>query len=79
MQTPVELAYCQAGPFNLYMFVHLLLDLIYDGDKQVGICGEHGGEPSSIAFFAEAGLDYVSCSPFRLTCHGTLKFSNAAS
>lgn len=32
---------------------------------QVGICGEHGGEPSSISFFAEAGLDYVSCSPFR--------------
>ncbi|RVX21883.1 Pyruvate, phosphate dikinase, chloroplastic [Vitis vinifera] len=34
--------------------------------KQVGICGEHGGEPSSVAFFAEAGLDYVSCSPFRV-------------
>jgi len=33
---------------------------------QVGICGEHGGEPSSVAFFAKAGLDYVSCSPFRL-------------
>lgn len=32
----------------------------------MGICGEHGGEPSSVAFFAEAGLDYVSCSPFRL-------------
>ncbi|KAG5554878.1 hypothetical protein RHGRI_012443 [Rhododendron griersonianum] len=32
----------------------------------VGICGEHGGEPSSVAFFAEAGLDYVSCSPFRV-------------
>jgi len=32
---------------------------------QVGICGEHGGEPSSVAFFAEIGLDYVSCSPFR--------------
>lgn len=36
-----------------------------DNDEQVGICGEHGGEPSSVAFFAEAGLDYVSCSPFR--------------
>lgn len=34
-------------------------------DYQVGICGEHGGEPSSVAFFAEIGLDYVSCSPFR--------------
>ncbi|XP_021290362.1 pyruvate, phosphate dikinase, chloroplastic-like isoform X1 [Herrania umbratica] len=33
---------------------------------EVGICGEHGGEPSSIAFFAEAGFDYVSCSPFRV-------------
>lgn len=33
--------------------------------KQVGICGEHGGEPLSVAFFAKAGLDYVSCSPFR--------------
>ncbi|PSR92669.1 Pyruvate, phosphate dikinase [Actinidia chinensis var. chinensis] len=33
---------------------------------KVGICGEHGGEPSSVAFFSEAGLDYVSCSPFRV-------------
>jgi pyruvate,orthophosphate dikinase len=33
---------------------------------KVGICGEHGGDPSSVGFFAEAGLDYVSCSPFRV-------------
>lgn len=33
---------------------------------KVGICGEHGGDPSSIAFFHEVGLDYVSCSPFRV-------------
>ncbi|KAK8457831.1 hypothetical protein SEVIR_3G253900v4 [Setaria viridis] len=33
---------------------------------KVGICGEHGGEPSSVAFFAKSGLDYVSCSPFRV-------------
>jgi len=33
---------------------------------KVGICGEHGGEPSSIAFCHEAGFDYVSCSPFRV-------------
>ncbi|WP_437645952.1 pyruvate, phosphate dikinase [Sorangium sp. So ce362] len=32
----------------------------------LGICGEHGGDPSSIAFFERAGLDYVSCSPFRV-------------
>lgn len=35
-------------------------------DLKVGICGEHGGEPSSIAFFHASGLDYVSCSPFRI-------------
>jgi pyruvate,orthophosphate dikinase len=33
---------------------------------KLGICGEHGGDPESIAFFHEAGLDYVSCSPFRV-------------
>jgi pyruvate,orthophosphate dikinase len=33
---------------------------------EVGICGEHGGDPASIGFCAAAGLDYVSCSPFRL-------------
>src|SRR2546421_5113899 len=32
---------------------------------KVGICGEHGGDPASIAFCHEVGLDYVSCSPFR--------------
>ena len=33
---------------------------------KVGICGEHGGDPQSIAFCNEIGLDYVSCSPFRV-------------
>jgi len=33
---------------------------------KIGICGEHGGEPSSVAFCEELGLDYVSCSPFRV-------------
>jgi pyruvate,orthophosphate dikinase len=33
---------------------------------EAGICGEHGGEPRSIALFHELGLDYVSCSPFRV-------------
>jgi pyruvate,orthophosphate dikinase len=32
----------------------------------LGICGEHGGDPASVAFCHEAGLDYVSCSPFRI-------------
>ncbi len=33
---------------------------------KLGICGEHGGDPASIAFFERVGLDYVSCSPFRV-------------
>ncbi|MFA5468537.1 MAG: pyruvate, phosphate dikinase [Sphaerochaetaceae bacterium] len=35
-------------------------------DLKLGICGEHGGDPKSIAFFNKVGLDYVSCSPFRV-------------
>ncbi len=35
-------------------------------DLKVGICGEHGGDPRSIAFFHHTGLDYVSCSPYRV-------------
>jgi pyruvate,orthophosphate dikinase len=35
-------------------------------DLKVGICGEHGGDPESIAFFYRARLDYVSCSAFRV-------------
>jgi pyruvate,orthophosphate dikinase len=35
-------------------------------DLKIGICGEHGGEPSSVIFCHEVGLDYVSCSPFRV-------------
>jgi pyruvate, orthophosphate dikinase len=35
-------------------------------DIKLGICGEHGGDPESIHFFHEVGLDYVSCSPFRV-------------
>jgi pyruvate,orthophosphate dikinase len=33
---------------------------------KLGVCGEHGGDPESIHFFHQTGLDYVSCSPFRL-------------
>ena len=35
-------------------------------DIKLGICGEHGGDPSSIEFCHKVGLDYVSCSPFRV-------------
>jgi pyruvate,orthophosphate dikinase len=35
-------------------------------DLMIGICGEHGGDPKSVEFCHEMGLDYVSCSPFRI-------------
>jgi pyruvate,orthophosphate dikinase len=35
-------------------------------DLKLGICGEHGGDPASVGFCHRAGLDYVSCSPFRV-------------
>jgi pyruvate,orthophosphate dikinase len=35
-------------------------------DIKLGICGEHGGDPSSVAFCHDLGLDYVSCSPYRV-------------
>jgi len=48
-------------------------------DLKIGICGEHGGEPSSVEFCHQIGLDYVSCSPFRVpiarlaAAHASLK------
>ncbi|MGH6903643.1 MAG: putative PEP-binding protein, partial [Geminicoccaceae bacterium] len=35
-------------------------------DLKLGICGEHGGDPATIAFCEQVGLDYVSCSPYRV-------------
>ena len=35
-------------------------------DLKIGICGEHGGDPQSVDFFHRSGLDYVSCSPYRV-------------
>ena len=36
-------------------------------DIHLGVCGEHGGDPESIQFFHKCGMDFVSCSPFRVT------------
>ena len=49
----------------------LVLESVMQGrrtrpDIKLGVCGEHGGDPESIGFFQRAGLDYVSCSPFRV-------------
>jgi pyruvate,orthophosphate dikinase len=35
-------------------------------ELHLGVCGEHGGDPESVHFFHNVGLDYVSCSPFRV-------------
>ncbi|HVL80294.1 MAG TPA: pyruvate, phosphate dikinase [Actinomycetota bacterium] len=52
---------------------------------KVGVCGEHGGDPESVTFFHEVGLDYVSCSPFRVpvarlaAAHAAIGTAEAAS
>jgi len=48
--------------------IHIARDLGREAnpDLVLGVCGEHGGEPESIRFFQEAGLDYISCSPYRV-------------
>ncbi len=55
-------------PFGVGRLVRIATDegkAAHD-DLEVGVCGEHGGDPASIHFFEGAGVDYVSCSPFRV-------------
>jgi pyruvate, orthophosphate dikinase len=72
-------AYLDKGIFGISPFESLdrsgvgrLVELGVEGgrsarpDLKIGICGEHGGDPDSVHFFHDAGLDYVSCSPFRV-------------
>jgi pyruvate,orthophosphate dikinase len=76
---PILADYTQQGVFEVDPFVSIDQDgvgeLVRLGTERgrkaraglkVGICGEHGGDPASIAFCHAAGLDYVSCSPFRV-------------
>jgi pyruvate,orthophosphate dikinase len=76
---PILANYAGRGMFEAEPFITLDLDGVgeliriamergrrWNRALKVGICGEHGGDPASIAFFDRAGLDYVSCSPFRL-------------
>ncbi|HBU62838.1 MAG TPA: pyruvate, phosphate dikinase, partial [Oceanicaulis sp.] len=71
--------YLEAGIFEKDPFVSLDQDGVGDLVKiaaergraarpglKLGICGEHGGDPASIRFCESAGLDYVSCSPYRV-------------
>ncbi len=70
----LEKGFYKADPFQSLDItgVGQLMKMAIDrGRKQrpnlkLGICGEHGGDPNSIRFCIEAGLDYVSCSPFRI-------------
>ena len=72
-------AYREQGLLSADPFEHLdqvgvgeLITLASDRARErqpgieLGVCGEHGGDPASVAFFVAAGLDYVSCSPFRV-------------
>jgi pyruvate,orthophosphate dikinase len=72
-------AYMDKGIFEADPFVRLDQDGVGDliriaaergrgvrSDIKMGICGEHGGDPASIAFCETVGLDYVSCSPYRV-------------
>jgi pyruvate,orthophosphate dikinase len=76
---PILTDYAQAHIFEVDPFVSIdqggVGELVRIGtergrkvreDLKVGICGEHGGDPTSVVFCHEAGLDYVSCSPFRV-------------
>jgi pyruvate, orthophosphate dikinase len=70
----LELHLLAANPFetiDVEGVGKLVRDAVTDGraarpDLKLGICGEHGGDPPSVQFFHEIGLDYVSCSPYRV-------------
>ncbi len=76
---PILASYAESGIFRVDPFVSLDVagvgELVRIGTERgrkakaglkIGICGEHGGDPKSVAYFGEVGLDYVSCSPFRV-------------
>ncbi len=76
---PIQESYAERQIFKVDPFASIDVDgvgeLVRIGTERgraakpglkVGICGEHGGDPKSVAFFEEMGLDYVSCSPFRV-------------
>lgn len=70
----VEKEILPASPFEtldqggIGKFVQIACDLGRKGRENIklGVCGEHGGDPESVKFFHRTGLDYVSCSPFRI-------------
>ena len=65
LQPPVPQADLQKGVGKL-MKMAIDLGRPVNPKLHIGVCGEHGGDPSSVEFFNKIGLDYVSCSPFRV-------------
>ena len=76
---PILTNYMSAGIYEVDPFVSMDLDGVGElvrigaergrkgrADLKLGICGEHGGDPASVKFCHEVGLDYVSCSPYRV-------------
>ena len=57
---------------NLLPLLKIFCEMYLENERlqkkylKLGICGEHGGDPKSIEFCAKTGLDYVSCSPYRV-------------
>jgi pyruvate,orthophosphate dikinase len=74
MSQYLELKLLPANPFetlDVEGIGQLVRQAVHEGrttrpDLKLGICGEHGGDPRSVAFCHEVGLDYVSCSPYRV-------------
>jgi pyruvate,orthophosphate dikinase len=74
LATYLEQGVIAANPFEAVDTVGVgrLVRFAAEGARRVkpgiklGVCGEHGGDPASVAFFHQEGLDYVSCSPFRV-------------
>lgn len=74
MRPYIDLGLLEANPFETMDEVgvgRLVMDAVAAvriayPETEIGVCGEHGGEPASIAFLAAAGVDYVSCSPHRV-------------
>ena len=51
---------------NSFLKQNFCLSILQKKKLKLGICGEHGGDPKSIEFCSKAGLNYVSCSPYRV-------------
>ncbi len=74
LNTYLELGILEHNPFQILDIkgVGRLMEIAVSGARQekealeIGICGEHAGEPESIRFFHQIGIDYLSCSPFRI-------------